>query len=323
MLRVHFTSEDLSRITIAADVDPLWEVLFSLHLLQEREHTLLFGEWRRRVRAARPARLPLLLELAPPTGYSPDFLTPGRGDADFPTLVDRMLSTPRHSLEDDLSFMARRRPATPWTRTLGTGDVAALRRLAGAVNSYYNTSLAPYRSQMHAQIQADRARRSQALLAGGVDRLLSNLHPQVTWQPPVLQVFNYEDHDIYLQGRGLVLLPSFFCRRRPITLRDTDLPPVLAYPVTMTVGWTSPGDAASRPLATLLGHSRVATLHACISESTTTELARRIGLSAPAASRQARVLRDAGLITTRRDGGTVLHQITGLGMALLNGQLAQ
>jgi hypothetical protein len=60
---------------------------------------------------------------------------------------------------------------------------------------------------MHAPIQADRVPRSQALLAGGVDRLLRNLHPQVTWRPPVLQVFNYEDHDIFLQGRGLILLP--------------------------------------------------------------------------------------------------------------------
>ncbi|MCW2901835.1 MAG: hypothetical protein JWO67_4100 [Streptosporangiaceae bacterium] len=323
MLRIHFTSEDLSRITIAADADPLWEVLFSLHVLQEREHTLLFGEWRRRTRAARPARLPLLVELAPPSGYSPDFLTPGRGDADLPALVDRMLSTPRHNLQDDLSFMARRRPATHWTRTLATGDIPALQRLAGAVNSYYHTGLAPYRRQMHAQIQADRARRSQALLTGGVDRLLGNLHPQATWQPPVLQVLNYEDHDVHLQGRGLVLLPSFFCRRRPITLRDTDLPPILAYPVTATVGWISPGDAAARPLSTLLGHNRVASLHACISECSTTELARRVGLSPPAASRQAGVLRDAGLISTRRDGGTVLHEITGLGMALLNGELPE
>jgi DNA-binding transcriptional ArsR family regulator len=321
MLRIHFTSEDLSRITIAADADPLWEVLFSLHLLQESEYGLLFGEWRRRAHATRPARLPLLLELGPPRGYSPDFLTPGRGDADFPTLVDRMLSTPRPNLEGDLSFLARRRPTTSWTRALATGDVEALRLLGTAVEDYWGAGLAPYRRQMRTQIQADRARRGDALLAGGVDRLLGDLHPQVTWEPPVLRVADYEDHDVPLEGRGLVLLPSCFCRRRPITLRDTDQPPVLAYPVPMAVGWTSPGDAAVRPLSALLGNSRVAALHACVSELTTTELARRTRLSAPAASRQASVLRDAGLIISRRDGGTVLHQITGLGMALLNRRL--
>jgi DNA-binding transcriptional ArsR family regulator len=321
MLRIHFTSADLSKITIATDVDPLWEVLFSLHLLQEREHTLLFGQWRRRTRAARPAQLRLLLELAPPQGYSPDFLTPGRGEADLQTLVDRMLSTPRHSLEDDLSFMARERPTTPWTRTLATGDVAALRRLATAVNSYYNASLAPYHSQMQTQIQADRTRRSQALMTGGVERLLTDLHPQARWRPPVLEVFNYDDHDVHLQGRGLVLLPSLFCRRHPITLRDTDLPPILAYPITPALGWLTPEETQAHPLSSLLGRNRVASLYACISECTTTELARRVDLSLPAASRQAGVLRDAGLITTHRDGGTVLHQITALGIALLNGQL--
>jgi hypothetical protein len=36
MLRVYFTSEDLARMVFAAEVDPLWEVLFSRFRLQER-----------------------------------------------------------------------------------------------------------------------------------------------------------------------------------------------------------------------------------------------------------------------------------------------
>ncbi|WP_436848162.1 hypothetical protein [Streptomyces collinus] len=49
----------------------------------------------------------------------------------------------------------------------------------------------------------------------------------------------------------------------------------------------------------------------------TTELSRRLGISAAAASHHATVLREAKLITTRREGKAVLHVLTPLGIALL------
>jgi DNA-binding transcriptional ArsR family regulator len=321
MLRVHFTSEDLSRVTLATDVDPLWEALFSLHVLQEPGDTLLFGEWRRRTWARRPARLRLLAELAPPRGYSADFLTPGRGELDMAAAVDRVLATPGHRLREDLEFLARQQTPTAWTRALAAGDRAALDRLGAALWEYHQIGFAPYREQIRAQLAADRARRADALLTGGVDRLLATLHPRVRWDFPVLRVLDYPDHDLRLAGRGLVLLPSLFCRRRPITLRDTDMAPVLVYPATPSVGWLRPTTAPANAVTTLVGRTRAAALQAATSPCSTTELARRIGLSPAAASRQAAVLRAAGLIYSRRDGAVVLHQITGLGIALLNGRL--
>jgi DNA-binding transcriptional ArsR family regulator len=50
---------------------------------------------------------------------------------------------------------------------------------------------------------------------------------------------------------------------------------------------------------------------------TTTELAGRAGISLAAASQHATVLRDAGLIASRRQGGAVLHVLTPLGAELL------
>jgi DNA-binding transcriptional ArsR family regulator len=49
----------------------------------------------------------------------------------------------------------------------------------------------------------------------------------------------------------------------------------------------------------------------------TTELADRVGISLAAASQHASVLRDAGLITTHRQGSAVLHVLTPLGVELL------
>jgi DNA-binding transcriptional ArsR family regulator len=321
MLRIHFTSADLRRITVTGE-DLSWETLFSLHLLQERTDSLIFGEWRRQVRAARPAKVRLLCELAPPQGYSADFLTPGRGDADLNVLVDRILATPTTRIQDDLLFLSRQQRTTPWTRALAAAELPALHQLGQAVTHYHQVALKPYQGQLRAAVQADQARRATTLLTGGVDALLSGLHPGVRWQPPVLQVLDYPDHDLHLGGRGLVLLPSLFCRRRPVTLRDGDRPPVLVYPVSPGLGWLATTEQATAdPVTDLLGRTRAAILRTATTARTTTELARRVGLSAPAASRQATVLREAGLLTTHRDGGRVVHQVTALGIAVLNGRL--
>ncbi|MEU8264018.1 helix-turn-helix domain-containing protein [Micromonospora sp. NPDC048999] len=326
MLRIHFTGEDLARVTIADDVDPLWEVLLSLHVLQERGTSVLFGEWRRQVRSAGSASVRLLAELARPWGYSPDFLTPGRADAEFEVLVDRVLSTPRRELSANIKVLAKANAASTWASALGAGEVPALRRLETALVTYYQLALAPYQNALRVQAEADRARRGHALLAGGVDQLLASLHPRVIWQAPVLQIPIYAEQDIYLQGRGLVLVPSFFCRIQPITLLDVNKPPVLVYPLaprlSLSLCRAPAGQQSGAPsVVALLGKTRAAILAEAAAGGSTRELARRTGVADPVVSRHTAVLRGAGLMETQRHGGSVWHRTTGLGIALLNGEL--
>jgi hypothetical protein len=70
-------------VVLAEEPDPLWEGLLSLHLLQNRDGTLVFGRWRRASRGLFDPELPRLRHLAPPRGYSADFrsalLRPGSG----------------------------------------------------------------------------------------------------------------------------------------------------------------------------------------------------------------------------------------------------
>jgi DNA-binding transcriptional ArsR family regulator len=75
----------------------------------------------------------------------------------------------------------------------------------------------------------------------------------------------------------------------------------------------------SDPLGSLLGSTRAVALEAAVSGCTTTELAKRCNISPAAASHQATVLREAGLITTRRAGASVRHEITQLGIWRLSG----
>ena len=58
-------------------------------------------------------------------------------------------------------------------------------------------------------------------------------------------------------------------------------------------------------------------LRATVGGCGTTELARRLNISLATASHHAAVLRNAHLVTTRREGKAVLHTVTSLGIALL------
>jgi DNA-binding transcriptional ArsR family regulator len=324
VLRIHFTPRDLTRVTVAATPAPLWEVLLSLHMLQQSDGRLVFDDWRRHVRAkVAPDQMRMLLELTPPKGYSPDFLTPAEAGPDFESTLELALATPSRVIRHQLDLLSEYRPMSPWTRELAKGDRASLHKLGRAIRTYHDAAIAPYWKSIGTHVSADHAHRGEALSQHGVDRLLSTLHPRVRWEAPVLQVLDMHDRDLHLDGRGIRLQPSAFCWRVPTKLRDPELKPILVYPIHHAPGilrQQPTGELASTdPLSSLLGSTRAAALQAAAEGCTTTELAKRCKISPAAASHQATVLREAGLITTRRDGASVRHQITQLGIWLLSG----
>jgi DNA-binding transcriptional ArsR family regulator len=75
--------------------------------------------------------------------------------------------------------------------------------------------------------------------------------------------------------------------------------------------------ADARSLEALLGTTRAAVLAALDPGLTGAEVARRLTISAAAASRHIAVLGDAGLVTSRREGTARVHSLTPLGVALL------
>ncbi len=103
--------------------------------------------------------------------------------------------------------------------------------MGGLLTAYDAGFVAPYRPWIDAAVASDVAWRSRELAAGGVRALLETFRPMARWSPPVLEVAYPVERDLHLAGRGLLLVPSYFCWRRPITLFDAALLPVLVYPV--------------------------------------------------------------------------------------------
>ncbi|MCX5602367.1 helix-turn-helix domain-containing protein [Streptomyces phaeochromogenes] len=332
MLRVHFTADDIAHVRVAAAPDPLWEIVNSFQALIREENALAFGEWRRIVRPRLGPADGLLASLLPPRGYFPDFLTPDLGGSlRLESAVDTVLGTPRADLRGDLTTLAaspaRPRPLPAEARTLAEGTLDALQRLGAALHGYHRRALAAFWPHIRAQVDADRAVRARAVLGGGTDGLLASLRPVLRWQPPVLEADYPVDHELRLGGRGLLLQPSFFCSRRPVTLAVPlpDRTPVLVYPIQHTLGWalvpgaTGRGSGPGAGLGALLGRTRAAVLQDVVTGRTTGELAERIGISGAAVSQHTAVLRQAGLLLSVRRSKHVLHTITPAGLVLLEG----
>lgn len=330
MLQVEFDEGALTRLGVAPSTDPLWETVLSLHLLQNGQESLAYDPWRREVRGAlRRTGLAddvrALLPLCPPAGYFPDFLTPGRGDLALEDGVDRVQSTPRRRLVAELARLCAnlRGPVPRSVRWVATGEASALRWLGGTLRRYHALAVAPYLSVIRGRATEDRAGRAEAALGGGAEALLASYAELPGWrrQGSRLAAPYPEPRLLRLGGRPLTLLPGFFCVRTPLALVDESLPLVLVHPLGPAPGWLPRLRAGgARPsVAQLIGASRAHVLEALEIPMTTTALATALRLAPSTASRHAAVLREAGLVATRREGNRVLHRRTALGCALLDG----
>ncbi|MGW8988023.1 winged helix-turn-helix domain-containing protein [Streptomyces parvus] len=320
-LRIHFTADDLARITVAPRPDPMWELVNSLHALQARQTASEHAPWirhvrKRLVRSDLRGPIRLLTTLVPPRGNFPDFLTPPH-QGGMEAARDLIRATPAARLRSEIASCAenRKRPST-WLRRLAEGERGARQELDGAVLTYFRELLAPQLHLIDDVVHADRALHSRNVLEGGAERLLNTLPPSIRWEPPMLIADYPRDGDLHLGGRGISLVPSFFCTGRPVTLIDPELPPVLVYPASRHPGSAGPLDG----LPELLGRTRALALYALSSPCSTGELARRIGVSIGTASKHASVLRTTKLITSTRRGGEVVHALTPLGRELAQGR---
>jgi DNA-binding transcriptional ArsR family regulator len=325
LLRIHFSSADLARTRIGASADPFWELALSIHMLRGQPGGLLFDGWRRTTAEAlrrsgvdRESRL--LLSLVPTYGYFPDFLTPAAGLRGFNHGLEAIRSTPRQVLADELGRVTVTPERSREVRALAMGGSAEVTELAAAMKRYYDVAIGPHQARIDAAVARDRAARADAMASGGIDMLLARMGPWASWSSGVLRVPAHPDQEIHLDGRGLLLVPSYFCVNHPITLFDDSLEPVLVYPIERMAGaQIGVVSDASEPLGILIGRTRMAVLLEAAAGGNTRDIARRVGISAASASEHAAVLRAAGLVISYRDRNRMMHRVTRLGLALLNG----
>ncbi|MDV5145845.1 helix-turn-helix domain-containing protein [Streptomyces sp. SBC-4] len=213
----------------------------------------------------------------------------------------------------EVGILDRSSGAPTWAPRLAEPDLR--KELVRALRTYHDIAIAPYGDRIQARLDAERATHARAVLTSGAEGILQNLGPAMRWRRPVLYSSYPKDRDLRLGGRGILLIPSYFCWGTPVTFHSATLDPVLLYPLHHPA---LPEDSDSgAPLAALLGRTRAHVLRAVTTGATTGELARAAGVSASSASQHAAALRRTGLLTTHRNAASVLHTLTPLGSALL------
>jgi hypothetical protein len=322
--RIHFTDEDLKRIQVSPTLGPLAETVMAMVLLRSQcGPRKMFGEWRSQVEGTITNRMRALTNLIPPGSTGVDLCTL-TGEA--PTLgqgLAALLAMPREHVLVEMGITDRWHalPTAAWAMA----EPEAREQLADAAEAAHRALVEPYWTRIHAHLHAEQVARSRILARDGPDRLLASLQGQhIRWRPPVLEVAYPKDADLHLSGRGIAIVPSLFVGRNPQLTHDPSDPqaaPRLIMPAADGQApqrdlWKGPRTRGTA-LAALVGRNRAAVLRAVVEGCTTTELADRVGISLAAASQHASVLRDAGLVITRRQGGAVLHVLTPLGAELL------
>ncbi|MGV9317754.1 ArsR family transcriptional regulator [Streptomyces sp. NPDC003660] len=325
MLRFHFSAEDLARTRVAAAPHPLWEIAASLHRFQTPAGRWAYAAWyrtaRERLREAglESAVRRTLLPLYPRASYWPDFLTPLEGAHGLEAGLTAILATPPARVAAELAALARIRRIPPHLARLP--EKGPREELVSVLRAYHRTVIEPHEEWMHEGVHTERVRLARHLLDGGTEGLLGGLGPTVRWRHPRLEIGTYPtEHDICLEGRGLLLIPSYFCWKGPVSLADPTLPPVLIYSLHHEPPRAAPG---SPSLEVLLGRARATVLRATAAGATTTEAAHRAGVTPATATHHTTALRDAGLITSHRHGNSVIHTLTLLGATMLSRNLRQ
>ncbi|MEV4442077.1 MarR family transcriptional regulator, partial [Streptomyces sp. NPDC049577] len=303
--RIHFTAEDLARTRIADVPQPLFELSIAVRMLQENTHSVAFGAWRREVRGRLRPRDRLVLDLIPSRGWSPGFLHVGSPTGDVAEALEAARSLPRRRILDELEFIAALQGLPLRARRL-RDDPRMLGELFDSLGRVHEQVLAPYWPRIRTRLEADRAVRLREFSRGGVERVLAGLNPRyVTWRPPVLEIVMVSgyDEDLYLEGQGLLLAPSWFGCVAPVVDWPARPQPMLVYPAHRDAHGqavpTAPlSGATPAALETLLGRTRAAVLYAIADSEgcTTTELAQRTGVALASASEHTAVLRAAGLV---------------------------
>ncbi len=322
--RIHFTAADLDRIQVGPTLGPLAETVMAVSVLRcPQPSRALLSEWRGQVQDRITPRMRPLTALIPPGGQGVDLCTL-TGEA--PTIeqgVRALLDVPREHLLVEMGYTDRRSrlPAAAWA----LAETGARQELADATQAAYTELVQPYWTRIRACLHAEQAARRRLLAREGAGRLLASLQgPRIRWRPPVLEILMPTDVDMELRGQGIALVPSVFVGKDPSlheNPNDEDEVPRLILPaaddaIARARLWAPPRSRGAA-LAALVGRNRAAVLQSIADGCTTTELARRAGISLAAASQHATVLRGAGLIATRRQGGAVLDVLTPLGADLL------
>lgn len=320
MIRIRFTAADFTQVRFAPRPAPLQELNMALMRMCGADNEALFGRWRRRALRSVPDAVLPLADLVP-MGQAPRFI-----DVFSDTLtegLDTVRASPpelvRSEIERVYGTGVSRAPL--WIRGLHRGDDEAWQLLRHAQHTAFETLLRPVWAVVQDLHQAEFTRHALTMAERGLGAALTAFVPGSRLHQDLWELAAPWEQNIKLDGRGLVLVPTFHRSGHPFIADLPDHPLYVTCPAGPGLPLSPDGAKDTEDaLAGVLGRTRLGILLQLSEEHTTSQLARRLGVSNATASAHTAALRAAGLITTVRAGRAVLHRRTSLGSLLVKGR---
>jgi hypothetical protein len=311
---------DISAIRFG--LSPGMELAGAVRALLAPEQHPLHWSWVRMVRDQVPAQaFTLLGALVGPDGYLPDFLTSTPGwdltpAVELGRLREADVAGVRRDLDKVLVRSTGRRRAL--LEQLVEDPVRTRAAAADAWEQVWAAVLEPHWPTLERLLRADVGTRTRRIGEHGLAAMVGTLHERVSWDGDAVRIAMRTHSEVVdCTGTGLMLVPSVFLRSAA-AVTEQPAHPMLFYPAHgISETWSRHDVEARAALAALLGEGRGRVLSSLAEPLSTSETAQACELALSTASHHLAVLRDAGLVDSRRTARMVLHARTAVGDALV------
>lgn len=312
-MKIRLDAADVGRVRFADAPAPVLETAMMMFELTRLRLGDRQPSWRADVLRAFPTEARPLRDLFRPTRavYFLDVMTP-----DVREGFAAVSGTSTAGLALDADFVWPDRDRMPcWVRRLAAGDTDPRRIVDRALRAFHASCVTPLWSYATTKFAGDVGNRLEVVRRSGATGLLNSLSDDIRFDGHVLEVGPHPG-EIHTNGNGLLLMPSaFWTGPSLITIDQQDLSQCVLIYAAQAPDVESCGTGDS--LAALLGVTRARVLRAVFQPRSTSGIAECARISVSSASQHAAILRDAGLIISRRRGKIVEHHVTDLGMSLL------
>src|SRR5918994_1909699 len=191
MITIPLSTEDLTKVRLAPS--PLWETVMSFGVLLHQGRDTVHAPWAKRALRVLPGTdLSPLLAAMCLEKHCPDFLSPPpeASVASFEEELERVRATPAEVVHKEVQLLLQAQkdhfaPLSPEKEHMLeiylSDPEGSLRRLVDTLQRYHDLAITPYWPRIHENLKADMIKRGKVLALGGVEALLSNLHPEASY----------------------------------------------------------------------------------------------------------------------------------------------
>ena len=322
---IQVTQDDLLETRFA--YNPLVELTISYCTLH---NPALYSRYQRWVdeakRALHDVELPFMSALiVPGCRYIPDFLTPTPTiiQLDIEHEIEQLLTAPDEVIHASIRRLIDYEGESELRQYFLTHTHEALHCLAQELRIYWQRALEPHWNRLTAILDGDVLYHARRMALEGPEKMLAEMHPRLRYANNAIEIETPGKPDCLLlhghslQGDGLQLVPSIFAGRGIHWQVVPEWHPMIIY-VARGVGlWRQDMPERNPSLEIALGEGRARVLQQLTTPANTGEIARKLHITAGAASQHLSRLNEAGLVEPHRNGRRVYYHLTDRGAQLL------